>query len=90
MPSSELWMHLPFQGLNDMGYAKPSAIQMAAVPLGLRDSRDVFGIAEKGSGKTASYALPMLVHIKSQLGSAPKLSAEVPTLKPYDLESLKP
>ncbi len=59
-----------------MGYVKPSAIQMAAIPLGLK-YRDVIGIAETGSGKTAAFVLPMLVYIKGQLGSAPKLSAKV-------------
>ena len=78
MPSSERWMP-PMQALSDMGYTKPSPIQMAAVPLGLHESRDVIGIAAKGSGKTAAYLLPMLMYVKRQLGSAPKLSAKVPT-----------
>ena len=69
---------LHVQAIDAMGYAKPSAIQMAAIPLGLK-YRDVIGIAETGSGKTAAFVLPMLVYIKGQLGSAPKLSAKVPT-----------
>ena len=64
------------QAIDAMGYVKPSAIQMAAIPLGLK-YRDVIGIAETGSGKTAAFVLPMLVYIKGQLGSAPKLSAKV-------------
>ena len=66
----------PAQAIDAMGYVKPSAIQMAAIPLGLK-YRDVIGIAETGSGKTAAFVLPMLVYIKGQLGSAPKLSAKV-------------
>ena len=35
---------------------------MAAIPLGLQQ-RDVIGVAETGSGKTAAFVLPMLVYI---------------------------
>ncbi|CAM8953084.1 unnamed protein product [Rhodiola kirilowii] len=45
-----------------LGYNKPSPIQMAAIPLGLQQ-RDVIGIAETGSGKTAAFVLPMLTYI---------------------------
>ncbi|XP_039115413.1 DEAD-box ATP-dependent RNA helicase 21-like isoform X1 [Dioscorea cayenensis subsp. rotundata] len=44
------------------GFKTPSPIQMAAIPLGL-EQRDVIGIAETGSGKTAAFVLPMLVYI---------------------------
>jgi len=44
------------------GYQKPSPIQMAAIPLSL-SQRDVIGIAETGSGKTAAFVLPMLSYI---------------------------
>ena len=76
LPSPPTWGFLCAQAIDAMGYVKPSAIQMAAIPLGLK-YRDVIGIAETGSGKTAAFVLPMLVYIKGQLGSAPKLSAKV-------------
>ncbi|GAA0165917.1 hypothetical protein Leryth_010778 [Lithospermum erythrorhizon] len=44
------------------GYKTPSPIQMAAIPLGLQQ-RDVIGVAETGSGKTAAFVLPMLMYI---------------------------
>ncbi|CAA3006038.1 DEAD-box ATP-dependent RNA helicase 21-like [Olea europaea var. sylvestris] len=44
------------------GYKTPSPIQMAAIPLGLQQ-RDVIGVAETGSGKTAAFVLPMLTYI---------------------------
>ncbi len=53
------------QGIERVGYAKPSPIQMAAIPLGLKQL-DVIGIAETGSGKTAAFVIPMLVYISRQ------------------------
>ena len=41
------------------GYVKPSPIQMQAIPIGL-NFRDVIGVAETGSGKTAAFAIPLI------------------------------
>ncbi|MGI9400195.1 MAG: DEAD/DEAH box helicase [Rhizobiaceae bacterium] len=41
------------------GYTKPTAIQEQAIPQVL-NKRDVMGIAQTGTGKTASFVLPML------------------------------
>ncbi|KAJ0046299.1 hypothetical protein Pint_05576 [Pistacia integerrima] len=60
------------------GYKSPSPIQMAAIPLGLQQ-RDVIGIAETGSGKTAAFVLPMLTYI-SRL---PPISEENEAEGPY-------
>ena len=48
--------------LADIGYKEPTAIQRAAIPIALA-ARDLIGIAETGSGKTASFVLPMLSYI---------------------------
>ncbi|RCI10225.1 hypothetical protein L249_8726 [Ophiocordyceps polyrhachis-furcata BCC 54312] len=42
-----------------LGYRNPTAIQAEAIPVAL-SGRDVIGLAETGSGKTAAFALPML------------------------------
>ncbi|MEL6979423.1 MAG: DEAD/DEAH box helicase, partial [Pseudomonadota bacterium] len=41
------------------GYESPTPIQAQAIPHAL-DGRDVLGIAQTGTGKTASFTLPML------------------------------
>lgn len=43
-------------------YTKPSPIQRQAIPIGLQ-RRDMIGIAETGSGKTAAFGIPMCHHI---------------------------
>ncbi|KAK9480201.1 P-loop containing nucleoside triphosphate hydrolase protein [Lipomyces japonicus] len=48
--------------IKEVGYKEPSAIQRAAIPIAL-SCRDVIGVAETGSGKTASFVLPLLSYI---------------------------
>ncbi|CAE6488402.1 unnamed protein product [Rhizoctonia solani] len=50
--------------ISSVGYEEPSPIQRQAIPIGLQN-RDVIGIAETGSGKTAAFVIPMLVYIQS-------------------------
>ncbi|MGX9346975.1 DEAD/DEAH box helicase [Microbacterium sp. KNMS] len=47
------------KALKDVGYETPSAIQAQTIPLLLR-GRDVLGVAQTGTGKTAAFALPIL------------------------------
>ncbi|KAE8805955.1 ATP-dependent RNA helicase DDX23 [Hordeum vulgare] len=63
------------------GYRKPTPIQMAAVPLGLQ-RRDVIGVAQTGSGKTAAFVLPMLAYIA---GMPPQTSHSKADEGPYAL-----
>ena len=48
----------------DAGYTKPTDIQAQAIPHVLM-KKDVIGIAQTGTGKTASFVLPMLTLLES-------------------------
>ncbi|MDR6901850.1 superfamily II DNA/RNA helicase [Rhizobium miluonense] len=45
--------------MTDAGYTTPTPIQAGAIPFALQ-RRDICGIAQTGTGKTASFVLPML------------------------------
>ncbi|MBH0131344.1 DEAD/DEAH box helicase [Salinibacterium sp. NK8237] len=47
------------KAVRDIGYETPSAIQAATIPT-LLEGRDVVGLAQTGTGKTAAFALPIL------------------------------
>eukprot|EP00050_Salpingoeca_kvevrii_P001748 m.178222 g.178222 ORF g.178222 m.178222 type:complete len:678 (+) comp10446_c0_seq13:1-2034(+) len=47
------------------GFTKPTAIQAQAVPA-VMSGRDVLGIAQTGSGKTAAFVWPMMMHVMDQ------------------------
>ena len=50
------------KALEHENYAKPYPIQEKAIPA-ILDKKDILGIAQTGSGKTASYVLPILVNL---------------------------
>lgn len=50
------------QALGEMNYERPTPIQDLAVPA-ILTGKDVLGIAPTGSGKTASYVLPILTQL---------------------------
>ncbi|HBK89578.1 MAG TPA: ATP-dependent RNA helicase, partial [Cytophagales bacterium] len=47
------------EGLDSMGYAKPTPIQEQAIPVILQN-KDIIACAQTGTGKTAAYILPVL------------------------------
>mmetsp|Transcript_16884 Transcript_16884/g.37985 ORF Transcript_16884/g.37985 Transcript_16884/m.37985 type:complete len:564 (-) Transcript_16884:244-1935(-) len=47
---------------NTLRYKEPSPIQRQAIPIGML-RRDMIGIAETGSGKTAAFGIPLLHHV---------------------------
>ncbi|MBR9864185.1 MAG: DEAD/DEAH box helicase [Rhodobacteraceae bacterium] len=50
------------KAIDEAGYVSPTPIQAAAIPLALQ-GRDVLGIAQTGTGKTASFTLPMITKL---------------------------
>ena len=55
------------RAISDEGYTAPTPIQAKAIPP-LLDGRDLLGVAQTGTGKTAAFALPLL-HRLTQGGS---------------------
>lgn len=49
--------------VTDSGYSTPTPIQAGAIPHALQ-GKDVLGIAQTGTGKTASFVLPMLTRLE--------------------------
>jgi len=47
------------QAVKDTGYTTPTPIQEQAIPVALA-GRDILGIAQTGTGKTAAFTLPMI------------------------------
>ena len=50
------------RALTELGYEVPSPIQVGTIPA-LLEGRDVVGLAQTGTGKTAAFALPILCTI---------------------------
>ncbi|MEM9599502.1 MAG: DEAD/DEAH box helicase [Pseudomonadota bacterium] len=69
------------RALATIGYATPSPIQAQAIPH-LLDGKDLLGIAQTGTGKTAAFALPTLHHIFTHQIDPPKRGARVLVLAP--------
>ena len=57
--------------LTRMGYVTPTPIQAQAIPA-LMAGRDLIGIAQTGTGKTAAFALPILNHLLANPRPAPR------------------
>ena len=64
-----------------LGYTTPTPIQAQAIPDVLK-GRDLMGIAQTGTGKTAAFALPTLSHICTDAKEPPKRGARVLVLTP--------
>jgi ATP-dependent RNA helicase DDX47/RRP3 len=58
-----------------LGFKSPRPIQVAAIPEALK-GRDIIGLAETGSGKTAAFGLPMLQG-RIRLYQVPRLTPQL-------------
>lgn len=60
MPFSKLGLSAPItDAVTALGYEKPTSIQQKAIPIVLRGS-NLIAAAQTGTGKTASFVLPIL------------------------------
>lgn len=46
--------------ITDLGFEKPTPIQELVIPVLLESERDLVGLAQTGTGKTAAFGLPMI------------------------------
>ena len=63
------------------GYETPTPIQAQAIP-GVMQGRDLLGIAQTGTGKTAAFALPILHRLSEDRKPAPRRGARCLVLSP--------
>jgi ATP-dependent RNA helicase RhlE len=54
------------EALVNQNFTIPTPIQISAIPA-ILEKKDVLGIAKTGSGKTASYVLPLLMNLQQEL-----------------------
>ncbi|MET0373854.1 MAG: DEAD/DEAH box helicase [Rhizorhabdus sp.] len=79
---SELGLIEPLQrALAAKGYDIPTPIQSQAIPP-LLEGRDLCGIAQTGTGKTAAFALPSLHHLSENLKHTPPQGCRMLILAP--------
>jgi len=67
--------------LAEEGYTTPTPIQAQSIPL-LIEGRDILGMAQTGTGKTAAFALPLLHRLAANPRPAPKGGARILVLAP--------
>ncbi len=51
------------QAISDLGFETPTPIQQKVIPTLLTDPKDIIGLAQTGTGKTAAFGLPLLHHV---------------------------
>jgi ATP-dependent RNA helicase RhlE len=66
------------QAVRDAGFLAPRPIQEEALPPALA-GRDVLGLAQTGTGKTAAFALPILQRLLAARRRGPRALVVVPT-----------
>jgi ATP-dependent RNA helicase RhlE len=69
------------KALDAEGYTQPTPIQVQAIPIVLK-GRDLVGLAQTGTGKTAAFALPILDRLAASRKHAGEKSCRVLVLAP--------
>jgi ATP-dependent RNA helicase RhlE len=79
---AELGLAAPIaRALAEENYTTPTPIQSQAIPP-VMSGRDLVGIAQTGTGKTAAFALPILNHLAVNRSGLTKKSARILVLSP--------
>lgn len=77
MPFSKLGLSEPIvKAITELGYSTPTPIQAKAIPV-ILSGRNVLGAAQTGTGKTASFVLPLL-----------QMFAESPKIRPKRVRAI--
>ncbi len=66
------------KGIAEAGFVEPWPIQAQTIPA-ILEGRDVLGLAQTGTGKTAAFALPLLEGLLARPGSGPRVLILAPT-----------
>lgn len=66
------------KGIDEIGFNNPTPIQEKAIPV-IKSGRDLLGIAQTGTGKTAAYILPIMTKLIKAEGEDPRALILVPT-----------
>lgn len=69
------------RALAQEGYTTPTPIQAQAIPL-VMSGRDLLGIAQTGTGKTAAFSLPLLHHLADRKAQPPRGGCRALILSP--------
>jgi len=82
MTFKDLGIALPIlKAIEEQGYTKPTPIQEQAIPI-LLQHKDLLGVAQTGTGKTAAFSIPIIHHLHtnaSQNNRKRKISALIVT-----------
>ncbi len=66
------------RGIAAAGFTEPRPIQVRTIPAAL-EGRDILGLAQTGTGKTAAFALPLLERILATREPGPRALVVAPT-----------
>jgi ATP-dependent RNA helicase DeaD len=79
MTFAELGLHENLlKAVEELGFTQPTPIQEKAIPVLLSGTKDLIGLAQTGTGKTAAFGLPLL-HLTDPAKKTPEALIICPT-----------
>src|SRR5215213_2267212 len=67
------------KAIGELGYTQPTPIQEKAIPVLLSGTKDLIGLAQTGTGKTAAFGLPLLQLVEGTKKKFPQALIICPT-----------